>query len=274
MKLRKITRITTQKKQKHRYNIFLNTSAGDEYGFSVGEDILIQFRLEKGMELDNELIETLKEQDNLHKVYTLTIHFLSYRIRSEKEVITYLQKKEVEEEQIAVIMQRLKKEKLLDDQQFAEMFVRSRMNTSSKGPKVIEQELFEKGISGQIAVNALEQYTPALQKEKVQKLLGKKIKQSSKDSFQKQINQAKNTILQKGFNQQLVFEAIQTMDQEEDTNHEWEALKFQGEKLYQKHVKKYEGFQLKQKVMEGLYRKGFHFDMIQQFVEKYMENQE
>lgn len=64
------------------------------------------------------------------------------------------------------------------------------------------------------------------------------------------------------------------MDQEEDTNHEWEALKFQGEKLYQKHVKKYEGFQLKQKVMEGLYRKGFHFDMIQQFVEKYMENQE
>lgn len=272
--LRKITRITTQKKQKHRYNIFLNTPAGDEYGFSVDEDILIQFRLEKGMELDNELIETLKEQDNLHKVYTLTIHFLSYRIRSEKEVITYLQKKEVEEEQIAVIMQRLKKEKLLDDQQFAEMFVRSRMNTSSKGPKVIEQELFEKGICGQIAANALEQYTPALQKEKVQKLLGKKIKQSSKESFQKQINQAKNTILQKGFNQQLVFEAIQTMDQEEDTNQEWEALKFQGEKLYQKHVKKYEGFQLKQKVMEGLYRKGFHFNMIQQFVEEYMGNQE
>ncbi|MEK4300663.1 recombination regulator RecX [Oceanobacillus sp. FSL W8-0428] len=272
--LRKITRITTQKKQKHRYNIFLNTPAGDEYGFSVDEDILIKFRLEKGMELDNELIKTLKEQDNLHKIYTLTIHFLSYRIRSEKEIIMYLQKKEVEDEQIAVIMQRLKKEKLLDDQQFADMFVRSRMNTSSKGPKIIEQELFEKGITGQIAANALEQYTPVLQKEKIQKLLGKKIKQTSKDSFQKQINQAKNMILQKGFNQQLVFAAIQTMDQEENADQEWEALKFQGEKLYHKHVKKYEGFQLKQKIMEGLYRKGFRFDRIQQFVDVYIENQE
>ncbi|GGP17021.1 recombination regulator RecX [Oceanobacillus neutriphilus] len=272
--LKKITRITTQKKQKHRYNIFLSTPTGDEYGFSVDEDILIKFRLEKGMELDNQLIETLKEQDNLHKIYTLTIHFLSYRIRSEKEIVMYLQKKEVEDEQIPVIMQRLKKEKLLDDQQFADMFVRSRMNTSSKGPKIIEQELFEKGITGEIAANALEQYTPALQKEKIQKLLGKKIKQTSKDSFQKQINQAKNMILQKGFNQQLVFAAIQTMDQEENTDQEWEALKFQGEKLYQKHVKKYEGFQLKQKVMEGLYRKGFHFDKIQQFVNEYIENQE
>ncbi len=81
-------------------------------------------------------------------------------------------------------------------------------------------------------------------------------------------------ILQKGFNQQLVFAAIQTMDQEENADQEWEALKFQGEKLYHKHVKKYEGFQLKQKIMEGLYRKGFRFDRIQQFVDVYIENQE
>ncbi|MFD1067294.1 recombination regulator RecX [Oceanobacillus locisalsi] len=269
-----ISRITTQKKQKHRYNIFFNTPAGDKYGFSVDEDILIKFRLEKGMELDDELMKTLQEQDSLHNIYTLTINFLSYRIRSEKEVITHLQKKEVEDEQISVIMQRLKKENLLDDQQFADMFVRSRMNTSSKGPKVIEQELFEKGVNGSIAANALEQYTPALQKQKIQKQLEKKIQQSSKDSFQKQMNQAKNTVMQKGFDQQLVFQAVQGMNQEENTDQEWEALKFQGEKLYRKHVKKYEGFFLKQKMIEGLYRKGFHFDMIQQFIDEYIEDQE
>ncbi|GIO24895.1 recombination regulator RecX [Oceanobacillus sp. J11TS1] len=272
--MRKITRITTQKKHKHRYNIFLSTENGDEYGFSVDEDILIKFRLEKGMELDKEFIETLKKQDNLHKVYTLTIHFLSYRIRSEKEVVTYLKKKEIDDEQIAEIMKRLAKEKLIDDQQFADMFVRSRMNSSSKGPKLIRQELYEKGIEGQIAENALEQYTPAQQKEKIQKLLSKKIKSTSKDSFQKQLNQAKNMILQKGFDQQLVFSAIQTMDQEENVDQEWKALKFQGEKLFQKHVKKHEGFQLKQKVMEGLYKKGFHFDMIQQFVDEHIENRD
>lgn len=269
--LRKITRITTQKKHKHRYNIFLSTANGDEYGFSVDEDILIKFRLAKGMELDRELIDKLQEQDSLHRVYTLTMHFLSYRMRTEKEVFAYLAKKEIDEEHIAEIISRLKKEKLVDDQQFAEMFVRSRMNTSTKGPGMIKQELHEKGIQGQIAETALEQYLPSLQKEKIHKLLSKKIKSNSKESFQKQLNKAKNNILQKGFHQDMIFSAIQEMDQEEEKDQEWEALKFQGEKLYQKHAKKLEGFPLKQKVMEGLYRKGFHFDMIQQFVDDYME---
>ncbi len=82
-------------------------------------------------------------------------------------------------------MQRLKKEKLLDDQQFADMFVRSRMNTSSKGPKIIEQELFEKGITGQIAANALEQYTPVLQKEKNSKAAWKENKANLEGFFSK-----------------------------------------------------------------------------------------
>ncbi|MFD1334883.1 recombination regulator RecX [Oceanobacillus iheyensis] len=272
--MKKIARITTQKKHKNRYNIFLQTpDGGDAYGFSVDEAILIEYRLSKGMELEDEMISILEQKDTLHKAYTLTIHFLSYRMRSEKEVSDYLQKKEVDEEHIAEIIKRLKKEKWVDDQQFAEMFVRSRINSSSKGPKMIQQELFEKGVDGSKITSAFEQYPVEEQKQKVEKLISKKLQSKSKDSHQKRIDQIKQNLMQKGFDSGVISMVIQQMDTTEDTDREWEVLQLQGEKLLYKYQKKHSGFALKQKVMEGLYRKGFSFDMINQFIDQSLQDE-
>lgn len=43
-----ITKITRQKRNEERYNIFLN----DEYAFSVDESVLVKYRLTKGMTID------------------------------------------------------------------------------------------------------------------------------------------------------------------------------------------------------------------------------
>src|SRR5690625_7953777 len=84
--MEKIFRITTQKKNKQRYNIFLTHEKGDQYSFSVDEAILIEYRLHKGMELSKDLIEKLKENDNFYKSYSLAINYLSYRMRTKKEM--------------------------------------------------------------------------------------------------------------------------------------------------------------------------------------------
>ncbi|NAP00527.1 recombinase RecX, partial [Halomonas sp. MG34] len=59
----KITRITTQKKSKSRYNIFIADGDTDKYGCSVDEDILIKFGLSKNDELDDATIEQILEKD-------------------------------------------------------------------------------------------------------------------------------------------------------------------------------------------------------------------
>ncbi|MFP3361131.1 RecX family transcriptional regulator, partial [Planococcus sp. SIMBA_143] len=68
-------------------------------------------------------------------------------------------------------MDRLNDEKLINDKQFAEMFVRTRINTSSKGPNVIKRELMEKGVAANIATEAVSVFTYDLQYEKAQHLL-------------------------------------------------------------------------------------------------------
>src|SRR5690625_4581235 len=99
----KITRITTQKRSKHRYNIFIDGGQGEQYGFSVDEDILIEFGLRKGLELDEAMMRKLVQQDSIHKSYDQAIRYLGYRMRTEKEIRDYLLKKEVDREHITEI---------------------------------------------------------------------------------------------------------------------------------------------------------------------------
>ncbi|UOQ92609.1 recombination regulator RecX [Halobacillus shinanisalinarum] len=269
----KITRITTQKRNKNRYNIFLDRGQGETYGFSVDEDILVKFQLQKSMELEESSINALVQKDTIHKTYTLAINYLTFRMRSEKEIHDYLLKKEAEEEHIDEIINRLKKEKLLNDQEFANSLVRTRMQTSSKGPLLVKKELIEKGVKPQLAEEALDYFPFNKRVEKAVKFAKKKLNSDRKKSHRQQIQNVQQTLMQKGFQTDVIKEALDQLPEEEgEENSEWEAIIYQGEKLLRKYERKAEGFELKQKIKTGLYRKGFPFDLIDQFIEENIDN--
>lgn len=268
-----ITRITTQQKNKSRYNIFLGGDGEDYYAFSVDESVLIEFHLRKGLELNDEEIEKIKQKDELQKFYTRAIHYLSYRMRSRKEIYDYLEKNEVQQPFIEEIIRRLENEKLINDREFAEMFVRSRINTSTKGPRMIQNELKEKGISALIAQEALKQFTYEAQYEKTYKFIMKKLKGKTKHSFRKRLDQMKASLMQRGFSQDVIQAATAEFIDEKDEDEEWEALVYQGEKLLRKYEPKLEGYELEHKLKEGLYRRGFSFDQIQHFIDEKLKEE-
>lgn len=266
--MKKISRITTQQKNTNRYNIFFIEKDSDAYAFSVDEAILIEFQLRKGLELDEKTILSITQKDTIYKAYTLAIHYLSYRMRSRKEVYDYLTKKEIIQEYIEEVLERLTREKLLNDDEFAEMFVRSRINTSTKGPKIIANELKEKGISRSIITSVLQQFTFELQYEKLHQLMDKKVRQSSKHSFRKKLQQLQANFIQKGYDHDVIQAVTAEFLEEKDADEEWTALVYQGEKLFKKHAAKFAGYDLRNKLTEGLHRKGFNFDLIQQFLDE------
>lgn len=269
--MKKITRITTQKKSKDRYNIFLNEGQDEKFGFSVDEAILIEFNLRKDLELDDATINELIQKDTVHKSYTQAINFLSYRMRTKKEIQDYLVKKEVDPEHITQIMEKLNEEKLVDDKQFAEMFLRNRINTSTKGPMLIKKEIIEKGVSADLASQAVEQYPYETQFENISIWINKKLNAGKKDSFRKQIQQLQATLMQKGFTQDVIKDALSEINEEKDEDAEWESVVYQGEKLVRKHQQKVTGYKLRNKVKEGLFRKGFSMEMINQFLDEQVE---
>ncbi|MUV38707.1 Regulatory protein RecX [Lentibacillus sp. JNUCC-1] len=268
-----ITRITTQKKQKQRYNIYLDRGAGETFGFGVDEAVLIKHRLHKGMELDDAFMNTLIDEDTQYKAYSLAINYLSYRMRTKKEIYDYLIKKEIHPEHVESVMQRLIDEQLVDDRQFAKMFTESRIRTSAKGPGLVKKELLEKGVPALYADEAASLYTYAIQYDKAAHWMQKRLNRSNRDSFRQQLQKLHGFLLQKGFDQGVIQDVLDTAAEHQDDGQEWEALQSQGHKLIRKHQSKRQGFELQSKVKEGLYRKGFPMELINAFIEETFQSE-
>lgn len=262
----KISRVTTQKKNRKRYNIYIYNGKQEEYGFSVDEDILVQHNLRKGLEISKEKVAHLKKQDTVHQSYNQVINYLSYRMRTKQEIREYLLKKEVDIEHIEQIIEKLVNQKLLDDEEFANLFVQSRIRSSTKGPIFVKKELMNKGVAERYAHQALNKYTYEKQFEKALKIVEKRLQRKSKHSFRRQLEQAKGTLQRNGFTSEVISDIIAEFHESKDENAEWNALTHQGEKLLRRHRKKYAGYELHQKVKEGLYRQGFSISVINEYL--------
>lgn len=267
----KVAKITRQKKNPQRYNVFFDQGGQDVYGFSVEEETLITERISKGHELDQGTIDALLAKDTVHKGYGLALTYLGYRMRSIKEMKQYLTKKEIEPVHISVIIDRLLDEKLLDDLAYAKAFVRTKVHTLFKGPLLIKKELIEKGVNQITAEQALDVYTEEEQLEKVVHWLEKQKKKTKKLSHQQNLMKQKQTLVQKGFSRSIIDKAFSQVEQEKDQEAEWQAVVTQGQKILRRYARKSSGFELNQKVKAALYQKGFSFDEIDRFLNDHIE---
>ncbi|NLQ18149.1 recombination regulator RecX [Marinomonas sp. M1K-6] len=78
------------------------------------------------------------------------LSLLSHREHATKELITKLKTRGHEEEEINATIERLQEMNYLNDQRFAEIFVRSRIS-KPLGANRIRQELIQKGINSELA---------------------------------------------------------------------------------------------------------------------------
>lgn len=268
----KIHKITTQKKNQERYNIFLSDGKKTSYAFSVDEATLIRFLLKKGMNLDEEQIDDIIHYETSQWAYTLAIRYLSFRMRSEKEVFDYLKKKGIEELYINEAITRLKKEQLINDLEFAKMFTRTRINTTLKGPQQVKRELHEKGVSDNNIHLALKYFTFEIEYERALKLAEKKLKQRRNDSFFEKRNQVIQVLRVQGFRSGVIAEVVERLlEENQDAENEKEkaAVIYQLERIYRRQVRKYSGFLLIQRIKEGLYRRGFRGELIESAIQSY-----
>ena len=88
--------------------------------------------------------ERTDQQLWLDKAY----RFLSYRPRSQHEISTYLQRKQASPQIIDSVMAKLKRQKLLDDQEFIVWWVDQRARFRPRGKRALRFELRQKGVSG------------------------------------------------------------------------------------------------------------------------------
>ena len=255
-----ITKVQAQK-AKNRFNIYIN----DEYSFAVDDSILVKHRLIKGKELDNETIEELKVKGELSKAYQAALHYLNYKMRTEKEIRDYLVKKDYAT--IEPVIERLKEHRLINDKEYAKSFVRTNWQLKTEGPKKIERSLLEKGLTADEIAYGLTEYAMEDQIENAERLIEKTFKKQRNKSNREIEQKIRQQLILKGFEKDVISQVLDTMSLEQAEEDEYDALVKQGEKAYKRYAReKHDKYNTRQKTKTFLYQKGYPFDLIEEFL--------
>ncbi|AOM83651.1 recombination regulator RecX [Salisediminibacterium beveridgei] len=268
--MHKISRIKESKRKNGRYHIYMEKGEGEEYTGTVSEDTLIKLNLLRAREITKEEYESIRSMEVIDQGVHTAINYISYRMRSRHEVFSHLKAKEFEDEVIDEVMERIDQLNLLDDLQFAEAFIRTKRDTTGKGPRVIRQELYQKGIDESVIERAMQEFPDEQILDNAVKLIEKKAAHFNNESQRKQEQKLMQFMMTKGFPTEIIKQAIDIAEVGQSDDDEWESMVHQGEKLLRRHTDS-DGKVDRNKLKNALFRKGFPFELIQRFMDEYTE---
>jgi regulatory protein len=147
--MKKITALTAQKRDPNRVNVYLD----GEFAFGLARIIAAWLKVGDG--LDDAKIQTLQAEDAKERALQQALLFLSYRARSEAEIRKNLRKHEIPEELIAQTVERLRRDGLVNDGQFAQAWVENRSAFRPRSRRMLALEMRQKGIDEEAIASAL-----------------------------------------------------------------------------------------------------------------------
>lgn len=209
-----ISKLKAQK-NRQRVNIYLD----GKYATSLDLITVTKLGLKVGMTVSQTKLHKLISAHQFQKLFRLVTNFLSYRPRSEKEIKTYLQRKwraETTKEQhrknIEKIIVKLKQQKLVNDQEFANWWINQRQEFRPRGKRLLKLELRQKGIDIQLIEKALTKYDEFAAALRVTK---KQMKSLKKLESLKAKQKLKNLLFRRGFNWEVIQRVVDELTKQE-----------------------------------------------------------
>jgi regulatory protein len=149
--MRTISAIEPQKRNPRRVNVYLDGE------FAFGLEHITAAWLRVGQELSDEKVAALQAEDARETTYQKALHFLSYRPRSSQEVRQNLSKRGCDEALVEETVSRLQRAGLVNDQEFARLWVENRSTFRPRSKSALRMELRRKGLSDEIIQSVLDE---------------------------------------------------------------------------------------------------------------------
>lgn len=205
MELR-IEKIQKDKKRKNIYIITFNNG----YSIEILNETLLRSALRSGDLIEEKDINNILLQNQTLEAKNIAMRLLAKRIRSEKEIIDKLKKKNIGDKVISITINELKRIGLVNDKEFVEKFINDSI-------------LLQKNISKYALLNKLRQYgiSEQLAKESITKLISeddeyqralllasKKIKHLKRFDIAKQRQRIISFLSSKGYNWDIIRKVL------------------------------------------------------------------
>lgn len=190
----------------NNYNIYL--SSGEV--ITINEEVITENELLLKKELDTELYNKLLYEDKICKAINVAIKYITIRLRSKKEISDYLLKKDFSSEIVIAAINKLEKNKYLDDDKFASAFIKDKLNFTTMGDYKIKLELSRLGVASDIIEKNINMIDQELLEAKIKKIIEKDIQKNKKYNGRELKNKIYSHLLSQGYSQSIVINIINT----------------------------------------------------------------
>ncbi len=137
-------------KSKNNSNIFIVETNMGEYTFF--SDVVVKYSLSE-KEIEDDVFYTALKESEVLIATNLAMKYLGSRLKTEKQLREYLLKKNFSLDSIDEVLSKLKEYKLIDDTEYAKIYIRSnRQNSKTR----LKQKLIQSGVDKNFIDNALD----------------------------------------------------------------------------------------------------------------------
>lgn len=111
----------------------------------IKEDI-IYFKLKEGNEIAQEKYDFIQNELIYIQAQDKALHYIGYKMRTEKEVFQKLYQKGFAENVVQRVMEFLKKYEYVDDEKYCEGYIKERLLISPRAKYALKMELRQRGV--------------------------------------------------------------------------------------------------------------------------------
>ena len=251
MKIEKI------KKTGKKYKILL--SDGSE--IKTYDDVILNYGLLYHKTIDIDLLNKINNDNNYYEIYYKTVNYITKRLRSEKEINEYIDKNNVIEKDKEKLIKKLKEINLINDVNFTRAYIADKVNLSNVGLDKLRSELLNHNIPSDLIDSELAKVDTDLIKEKLKKLINKKVKNSKYTGYKLKFKVV-NELINLGYDKDQILELYDNVSVDNTEN-----IKNEYNKLYKKLSVKYKDKELERRIKTKLYNRGFSIDEISKVME-------
>ena len=251
-------KVLKYKKVKNKYRVYFD----NDIKIDLYDDIILKYNLLLKKEIDNNTFDKLVLDNNKEDIYNKALNYISIKIRSKEEIYNYLNKKGYEKEDINNTINRLEKNKLINDDLYIKSYIHDRFYLSSDGLNKIRNYLINLKLDESIIDKYIDEIDREEVLDKLNKLVDKKIKSNRNYSGNILKIRIINYFIEQGYNKSDIEEVLKDKDLV-DIDLGIKEYK----KLYDKYSKKLEGYELENLIRNKLYQKGYDLNEIKKNID-------
>ena len=239
--------ISYKKKNINTYEVTLSNNES----VVLYEDIILKYELLLKKDITKIELGKAKNENEKYFIYYEALKYISKKMRTEKEIRNKF--KEYQKDSLNYAIERLKKEKYLNNEIYIKAYINDIINLKYDGPLKIINNLNKLGFNNHEINNYLEFLDNDIWTTKINKIITKEININKKYSSYLLKNKIQTKLINLGYSKELINNELNNYNFID--NHDIYIK--EKEKATKKYSKKYSGYELEMKVKNYLYQKGF-----------------